>query len=437
MAQENSKLRSTKGTAGGNVGAPFPMHVDYLDAVSQVHSRPVSNLSLNSIILHFAFMSDGGASVPHTLLTNLCRQQGEPVPDKHAVYHEINWGDGKLRWEKHSEFTTFTFNAQMEGEFLGEVENHPFGENFNAPGSLISACRIEVRKQTKENLKLLDRFDQRSLCATEIGSNKSLIATDFRQDNFGRTAYLLLADKMQESRIGFYVKSALEMETYRTLAMLGMPLAQKLSKKLSKFELEMAHLTRSIRGADAGENEKLLSEINDLSAELEADSAASLFRFGATKAYGNIATTRASFFGASNQSGYVTLLAFLNRSLKPAMLTCSSIEQRQENISQKLARTANLLRTRVEIAIEHQNRNLLESMDKRTQLQFRLQQTVEGLSIAAVSYYVVGLLYYLANALSEAGLISSSPKLIAGISVPFVILSLWMFVRHLRSKHME
>ncbi|MFK7901763.1 MAG: DUF3422 family protein, partial [Nitratireductor sp.] len=359
------------------------------------------------------------------------------TPDKDAVYHEINWGNGKLRWEKHSEFSTFTFNTQMEGDFQSEFKNHPFREGFAAPGSLISVCRIEVKPQSKTNMKLLDRLDQSSLCATEIGSKNSLIATDFRQDKFGMTTYLLLSDKMPENRIGFYVKSALEMETYRTLAMLAMPLAQRLSKKLSKFELELARLTSSIRGAVANENEMLLSKINELSAELEADSAASLFRFGATKAYGSIASTRASFFGTSNQSEYVTLLAFLNRSLKPAMLTCTSIQERQENISQKLARTSNLLRTRVEIDIEHQNRNLLESMNKRTMMQFRLQKTVEGLSIAAVSYYVIGLLYYLFNAMYEAGLLNVSAKMLAGISVPFVVLVLWFFVKFIRDKHDE
>ncbi|MFK7901463.1 MAG: DUF3422 family protein, partial [Nitratireductor sp.] len=123
--QKNSKLKNSSTLAEGSLDAAFPMHVDYLEAVSQVHSRPVSNLSNNSIILHFAFMSDGGALVPHTLLTNLCKEQGEPTPDKDAVYHEINWGNGKLRWEKHSEFSTFTFNTQMEGDFQSEFKNHP------------------------------------------------------------------------------------------------------------------------------------------------------------------------------------------------------------------------------------------------------------------------------------------------------------------------
>jgi len=94
MAKENSKLRLSKNIAERASNTSFPMHVDYLDAVSQVHSRPVSNISNNSIILHYAFMSEGGALVPHALLTQLCKEQGEPIPDKHAVFHEINWGNG-------------------------------------------------------------------------------------------------------------------------------------------------------------------------------------------------------------------------------------------------------------------------------------------------------------------------------------------------------
>ncbi len=43
------------------------------------------------------------------------------------------------------------------------------------------------------------------------------------------------------------------------------------------------------------------------------------------------------------------------------------------------------------MALEAQNQTLLASMDRRARLQLRLQQTVEGLSVAAICYYVVGL----------------------------------------------
>ena len=99
--------------------------------------------------------------------------------------------------------------------------------------------------------------------------------------------------------------------------------------------------------------------------------------------------------GERKVEGLPTWSSFLARRMAPAMRTCATTEERQTNLSEKLARAANLLRTRVDVELERQNRDLLKSMNERTRLQLRLQTTVEGLSVAAVSYYVVGLFGYL------------------------------------------
>lgn len=97
----------------------------------------------------------------------------------------------------------------------------------------------------------------------------------------------------------------------------------------------------------------------------------------------------------------------------------------------KLARVADLLRTRVDVALQQQNQDLLKSMDTRTRLQLRLQQTVEGLSVAAISYYVVGLLGYLAKAAHEAGL-HVDPTIATAAAVPPVVLAVWWMLRRMR-----
>ena len=321
--------------------------------------------------------------------------------------------------------------------FGGDVANHPFGSNFAAPGSLISACRVEVRSLTPANRKLLERFDRDSLCVSLLGDDKSMLATDFRQDVNGMTVYLLLDGGLPEARLGYYAKLAIELETYRTLALLGLPLARTLSGKLSTAEVELSRLASAMRAASSEENEKLLDEINTLAAELEADAAASLFRFGASRAYGAIVEDRIEVIGRRKLPDYMAIGTFINRSLRPALRTCISVEERQDNLSRKLARAANLLRTRVDIEIESQNRDLLESMNKRARMQLRLQQTVEGLSVAAVSYYVVGLFYYLAKALKKFLPGSVSPEMAAGMFVPVAVLLVWWLVRRIRKHHSE
>jgi len=113
------------------------------------------------------------------------------------------------------------------------------------------------------------------------------------------------------------------------------------------------------------------------------------------------------------------------------MATCSSVEKRLLDLSERVARASDLLRTRVDIAREQQNQTLLASMNRRARLQLRLQQTVEGLSIAAITYYVVGLVGYGAKAAKESG-IPLSVEIVTGASIPVVALVMWLLVRRLR-----
>lgn len=415
----------------------FRRHFQHAKAVGEVHSRPFPNMPSNRLILHYAFMSEAGSSVAHAVLADLCRARGVAVPTPELGYHMMEWGKGKLRWESHSEFSTFTYDGPAPRAFLGQPENHPFGSGFTAPGALISATRIEVRKLTPVNRKLLERFDKKSLAVSTLEDGKSLLATDFRQDVNGMTVFLLLEDNLAPARIGYFVKTTIELETYRTLAMLGLPLARSLSPKLSSMEVELSRLTSAMRNASADESEALLSDINTLAAELESDAAASLFRFGASRAYSHIVEERSAAIGDRAEPGHMSIGTFLARSLKPALRTCASVEDRQANLSRKLSRIANLLRTRVEIEIESQNRNLLDSMNRRTRLQLRLQQTVEGLSVAAVSYYVVGLFYYLAQAVAPYLPYPVNPRLATGLFVPVAILGIWYLVRRVRKHYTE
>jgi uncharacterized membrane-anchored protein len=115
------------------------------------------------------------------------------------------------------------------------------------------------------------------------------------------------------------------------------------------------------------------------------------------------------------------------------MRTCVTTEERQSNLSEKLARAANLLRTRVDVELERQNRDLLRSMNERTRLQLRLQATVEGLSVAAISYYVVGLFGYLIKGAHEKGA-PVDVSLATALFVPVAVLAIWWVVRRVRRR---
>ncbi len=109
----------------------------------------------------------------------------------------------------------------------------------------------------------------------------------------------------------------------------------------------------------------------------------------------------------------------MERRLAPAMNTCRAVSTRQDKLSERVARANQLLATRVDITRERQNQSLLESMNRRAKAQLKLQQTVEGLSIAAVTYYFVGLIGYLVKGIKTLGY-GLNPELIMAISIPIV-----------------
>ena len=119
------------------------------------------------------------------------------------------------------------------------------------------------------------------------------------------------------------------------------------------------------------------------------------------------------------------------------MRTVEMLETRQSELARKLVRAANLLRTRVDVEIEQQNRDLLHSMNERTRMQLRLQQTVEGLSVAAITYYTVGLAAYVIKGLKDGGLISVDASLATAVVVPVVLLGVALVLRRIRGGALE
>jgi uncharacterized membrane-anchored protein len=96
-------------------------------------------------------------------------------------------------------------------------------------------------------------------------------------------------------------------------------------------------------------------------------------------------------------------------------------------------RSRPLVRTRVDIATEAQNQQLLAQLTRGQELQLKLQSTVEGLSIAAISYYVMSLLYYGAKAAKVAGL-PVNPDLLAGAMIPVVLWAVWTTTRRIHKR---
>jgi len=424
---------------GGARLKPHPLRAAVL---GELHARPFTPIETPRRVLHFAFDTSGErGEADRTALVDFCARRGLVAPKPVDKHHLVAFGGTALRWEQHSEFTTYTWELPAERLAPGAAPFHPPASVLAAPMALLpqpgpALVALDLRLLADgESLKPERLFDPASLAAFDSGDGAALVATDFKSDPAGFVRILVTDRGLGKERAGALVQRVIEVETYRTLALLGLPEAQRLAPSVGRIEKRLAEVTEQMQRTEGlTANNRLLDELTALAAELEAGGAASLFRFGASRAYNEIVALRLTTIGERPVAGYPTWSAFLARRMAPAMRTCATMEERQANLSTKLARAANLLRTRVDVELEQQNRNLLESMNERTRLQLRLQATVEGLSVAAISYYVIGLLGYVVKAAHDAGLPVDPAYAIAAL-VPVTVLVIWWVVRRIRRRH--
>lgn len=428
-------------------GTRLEPHSLRAQVLGEVHARPFTPIETPRRVLQFAFETgQERGQKDRAALTAFCEKRGLAAPKPGDKQHRVAVGGAVLRWEQHSEFTTYTWELPAEKIGPRGLPFHPAASTLALAmaqlpqaGPLLVALDVHLVADPKGKTSTLSPeriFDRASLAVAENSDGKALFATDFQPDVAGFVRVLVIDRGLGAERAGALVQRVIELEIYRTLALLGLPEARRLAPSISRIERKLAEITEEMRRAlDLSDNRRLLDELTALAAELEAGAAASLFRFGASRAYNEIVQLRLQTIGERKVGGLPTWSSFLARRMQPAIRTCITTEDRQANLSRKLARAANLLRTRVDVEVADQNRSLLHSMNERTRLQLRLQTTVEGLSVAAISYYVVSLFSYLAKAAHDANLIRVEPNFLTAGFVPLALIAIWLIVRRVRRKH--
>ncbi|MEM7636840.1 MAG: DUF3422 domain-containing protein, partial [Pseudomonadota bacterium] len=303
-------------------------------------------------------------------------------------------------------------------------------------GEVLVANHVEMlalpRTKPDEDKLSREHFDGNPMVGAEVAGGLGRAYTDFRihSDGFGR---LLIFDRaMTPRQRGRTVQRLLEIDTYRVLALLTLPVARKLMPVLGGFEAELSRITATMSGANETDEPQLLDRLTLLHADVVREHTGSQFRFSAASAYADLVTLRISELREDRIEGLQLFSEFTERRLSPAMRTCEAAAQRLSITSERVARATQLLSTRVGISRERQNQALLESMDNRAKLQLRLQETVEGLSIAAITYYIVGLVGYATKGAKSVGALPLSPDLVTALAIPVVLLVVALGVRRVR-----
>jgi uncharacterized membrane-anchored protein len=274
-------------------------------------------------------------------------------------------------------------------------------------------------------------FNGNELVGARLEDGYETALTDFRihGDRFSRLLVLDHAGGAHQT--GRSVQRLLEMDTYRMMALLALPLARELVPALEACEHELAELADALSRARPEDEADLLDRLSRLQADLSRLDTQSHTRFSAATAYYALVQSRVRDMREERLADLQTFREFMERRLAPAMSTCRAVSARLEALVDRTGRMIQTLATRVEMTREQQTQAVLRSMNRRVELQLRLQGTVEGLSVAAISYYVVGLVGYGAAGLASAGM-PLDKELVVGASVPIVVLVLAWSVRHVR-----
>jgi uncharacterized membrane-anchored protein len=429
-----------------------PDHPQRFTLADEVHARPPEAPEGPTRATYVALLVDAD-SRPRELahLTRLCERTGAPPPAPGASHFIATLGALRLKWERHGEFSGYTF-------FTPGLSATPFGDAPTAllppgwlaalPGETIVAAHahlVPADTTALDGAALARYFNGNIVVGAEIGDGAGVALTDFRIHADGCARFLVLDRGFTPRQAGRTLQRLFEIEAYRMLALLALPIARRQGPRIVAIEASLARLTDAIAqdtgtvaastaaGSPIGNDEALLHELTRLAAEVESGLAASQFRFGACRAYFELVTRRITELREVRIPGIQTIDEFMSRRFTPAVATCNTVSQRLHDLSERVAQASALLSTRVDIARERQNQALLASMDRRAKLQLRLQQTVEGLSVAAIVYYVAGVVGYLAKGMKAGGL-RIDPDLTVGVLVPVVALAVVLGVRRARKK---
>ncbi len=396
-------------------------------ALAEAHARPPVDVGNAKLIRHFAFQTAEKNSVALTERLNAS------TSNNNSRFAVGQVGELTVKLERHTEFYTclvFDKSGSMA------VDNISLAELLDDDDFLVlSDICISMHENQAKMLKSLST-GQRHLGGIMRGGME--MRTTLMPDENGLQTFFVLPGKMSSYELGRRLQRLLEMETYRVFTLLGLEAARTSSPVVTELENEVdALVARDWTEPDNDQElHRQLKELSDVSARLNALRAKIRFRFAASKAYYELAVQRLNSLEEEKTGDLQTLTGFVRSRLDPAISTIQSVERRLNALSLEIANALSLLRTRIDVELNQSNQQSLSSMNRRHRQQLLISQTVEGLSVVAISYYGVGLLSYLAKALKERNYLPFSETTATALVVPIVLGLVWLFIRRLR-KHWQ
>ncbi|MBP55622.1 MAG: hypothetical protein COB82_08335 [Marinobacter sp.] len=405
---------------------------------NELHSRPFHVLPCPAQVTHIALLTTPEQrAVQFRHWQDLHIMLGQPEPLEDVSCYEATFGSLRIRREMHMEFASYTFIN------LGIGNNHhpfqdtgisllPKGWLEKLTGTVVAAFHIDLQQASNgpetDLAQIRHWFEGERLVGSSPWEGKARVWGTFRlhSDGFGR--FMVLNRDMSDSQLGRLTQRLMEIETYRLMSLLALPLAREMTPSLNDMDQQLALITQSLADNQDIDEREVLADLTNIAARIEAFRAHATFRFSATRAYHQLVLTRLEELREDELSGHLTVTEFMTRRLTPAVETCESVKERLEDLSRRVDRASDMVRTRVELAIQSQNQQLLSSMDRRSKIQLMMQHTVEGFSVVVISYYLLALLKLALESADDAGF-DVNTSLVLGIAIPVVLGLVFIGVR--------
>ncbi|MEM1431355.1 MAG: DUF3422 domain-containing protein [Pseudomonadota bacterium] len=422
---------------------PLADHPLRYDLANELHARPFPSLDAPCRVVYLAIKREKDAAnrdreLDRQHLLELLDRFGATHPKPGATHYFGELGKHRIKWECHTEFVTYTVFSPGTSERAFDPKSFevlPTDWLSRAPGVRITSALIRVEVVASEDEetvlpKAFEWFVPESLAVSRISDGAAIMAGDFRIDTGGHMRFALFVRPETGARsVGRMVQRLTEIETYKAMSMLGYRRARDLAGQMGELDQGLTKLISDM-SSSRGASEDALQDLLHVASELERLKAITTFRFGATEAYEAIVMDRIRVLREVRFGGRQTFQEFMARRFDPAMRTVKSTERRLSAMAERAIRAGDLLRTRVDVERQAQNAELLSSMNKRADMQLRLQRTVEGLSVVAISYYAVNLATYLAYPVTEP--LGVTKGLSTAILTPVVVLGVWFLIRRIR-----
>lgn len=424
------------------------MHPLRADIDNELHSRPPLDLAATAVVQMLALTAPENGTLSMEPITALFDHFGldHPAAGERQTIREIE--GHLLKWERHGEFESFTLAEAREPRHQGV----PWRDRSvlwteiadlvatHHPGRCVVACRVAVVDVGDGDPTAFDPtpyFEPGEMRGAAVLGGAGAMWTDFRIGKDGYTQFVTALQDMTPTRRGRLVQRILEIETYRFMAMLGFPVARSVQQKLTEIENELLAITNSFGDDDGAPRDRnadrdLLDRIQQMAMDASQVSEASSFRLSATAAYDAIVHARIEELREQRIEGISRPSTFLNRRMGPAMATCDTVRRRQQDVSRRISDASMMLRARVDIAMETQTLSILETIQNTSKTQVRLQRAVEGLSIVAISYYLISILNVFLKGGEKIGILPSWELAGAAIAPIAIILVIYLSRRATR-----